>query len=113
AIEQLGPEASFRLVHDTFHHHLAGEEPLFARTTGLVHISGVSDPAGSVGAMRDPHRALVGHKDRLDNVGQVRPLVAAGYEGPFSFEPFASEVHALADPQKALKDSMDFIAARV
>ncbi|MBW8320107.1 MAG: TIM barrel protein, partial [Rhizobium sp.] len=38
----------FKLVHDTFHHHLAGEPALFPAMTGLVHISGVTDPAVSV-----------------------------------------------------------------
>ena len=36
---------AFRLVHDTFHHHLAGEAAIFPELTGLVHISGVDDPA--------------------------------------------------------------------
>jgi len=81
--------------------------------TGLVHISGVVDPAVLVADMRDPHRVLVDGKDRLDNVGQVRALIAGGYEGPFSFEPFAAEVHALADPATALKASMAFIVKQV
>ena len=33
--------------------------------------------------------------DRLDNIGQIRALLAGGYAGPFSFEPFAPSVHAL------------------
>jgi len=113
AIEKLGAQSTFKLVHDTFHHHLADEAPLFAAMTGLVHISGVSDPAVSVADMRDAHRVLVDGKDRLDNIAQIRALIAAGYQGPLSFEPFAEEVHALADPAAALKGSMDFIAARV
>jgi 2-keto-myo-inositol isomerase len=51
--------------------------------------------------------------DRLDNVSQIKALLAAGYDGPCSFEPFASEVHALADPEAALRASMDYIAAGV
>lgn len=113
AIEQIQAQETFKLVHDTFHHHLAGEAPLFAPMTGLVHISGVIDPEVAVDAMRDSHRVLVDEKDRLDNVAQIRALITGGYKGPFSFEPFAEEVHALADPAKALKDSMDFIAARL
>ena len=45
----------FRLVHDTFHHHLAGEAALFPALTGLVHISGVDDP--DLAAERDARRA--------------------------------------------------------
>lgn len=112
-IETLGAQPTFRLVHDTFHHHLAGETPFFPHLTGLVHISGVSDPAVSIADMRDPHRVLVDADDRLGNAGQIRALLQASYKGPFSFEPFASEIHALKDPGAALKASMDYLAAKV
>lgn len=111
AIRAVGGEAVFQLVHDTFHHHLAGEPALFPALTGLVHISGVSDPAVSVADMRDSHRVLVDGADRLDNIGQILALRAAGYHGPLSFEPFADSVHALGDPRAAVKDSMDYIKA--
>src|ERR687891_463123 len=39
AIEEAGGGDTFRLVHDTFHHQLAGETELFPDQTGLVHIS--------------------------------------------------------------------------
>ncbi|TBC88392.1 xylose isomerase (plasmid) [Rhizobium leguminosarum] len=113
AIEELGAQSTFRLVHDTFHHHLAGEAQTFPELTGLVHISGVDDPAVSVADMRDSHRVLVNADDLLDNAGQVRALLQAGYNGPFSFEPFAAEVHALKDPADALRASMEYLSARV
>lgn len=78
-----------------------------------MHISGVDDPAVSVADMRDSHRVLVNADDLLDNAGQVRVLLQAGYTGPFSFEPFAAEVHALKDPAGALRASMEYLAARV
>lgn len=109
AIEQIGAKGTFRLVHDTFHHHLAGEAAIFPQLTGLVHISGVNDPAVSLADMRDSHRVLVSPEDRLGNVGQIRALLQAGYEGPFSFEPFAAEVHALQGPVAALKASMNYL----
>jgi 2-keto-myo-inositol isomerase len=110
-IEALGLTGKFHVTHDTFHHHLAGEATLFPAHTGLVHISGVSDPQVAVADMRDAHRVLVDAKDRIDNVGQIRALRAAGYNGPFSFEPFAASVHALADPATALRQSMSYIEA--
>lgn len=103
----------FRMVHDTFHHHLAGEPDIFPGMTGLVHISGVDDPAVGVADMRDPHRILVDAGDRLDNVGQIRALIAGGYSGLLSFEPFSPAVHGLADPQAALAQSIAFIRSRV
>lgn len=100
-------------MHDTFHHHLAGEPALFAEMTGLVHISGVADKDVRVDDMRDPHRVLVDEKDRLDNVGQIRALRSAGYAGPLSFEPFSPAVHELSDPTRALADSIAFIQSRL
>lgn len=113
AIESLDAQSTFRLVHDTFHHHLAGETAFFPELTGLVHISGVSDPAVSVSDMLDAHRILVDADDRLDNAGQMRALLLAGYAGPFSFEPFAADVHALKEPVDALKQSMAYLSAQV
>ena len=43
----------------------------------------------------------------------IRALLAAGYEGPFSFEPFASEVHDAPDPEAALKQSIEFIRGAI
>ena len=111
AIEALGATGRFKLVHDTFHHHLAHEVPIFAGHTGMVHISGVTDPDLGVAEMGDAHRVLVDAADRLGNLAQIRALQAAGYAGPISFECFAPQVHALADPVSALKTSFDFIAS--
>ncbi len=113
AIKAAGGEGVYRLVHDTFHHHLAGETDFFADWTGLVHISGVVDPDVGVNAMLDPHRVLVDERDRLENLSQIKALVAAGFEGPFSFEPFAPEVHDLPDSETAVRTSMDFIRANL
>jgi 2-keto-myo-inositol isomerase len=112
AITAFSGPGIFRLVHDTFHHALAGETALFPNLTGLVHISGVEDHSLSLPEMRDAHRVLVGPADRLQNVEQIAALRAAGYEGPFSFEPFAAEVHASPDIGVAIARSMDFIRLR-
>jgi 2-keto-myo-inositol isomerase len=113
AIEALGAKGRFRLVHDTFHHTLAGGGPLFPEHTGIVHISGVVDPAVAVADMTDAHRVLVTDADRLGNVAQLRALEAAGYAGPVSFEAFAPEVHALADPAAEIARSFEFIRSRL
>lgn len=112
-IEDTGLTSVFRIVHDTFHHHLAGEPGLFPLMTGLVHVSGVEDRSVAVEDLRDPHRVLVGDADILDNVGQVRSLRAGGYRGPISFEPFSPAVHELADPAAALRRSIDHLAALI
>ncbi len=113
AIEALGVSDRFRLVHDTFHHHLAGGGPIFADHTGMVHVSGVVDPFLSVSEMRDEHRVHVDARDRLGNIGQIAALLEAGYSGPVSVECFAPGVHALADPGAALSDSFEFIRSHL
>jgi 2-keto-myo-inositol isomerase len=113
AIDAIGGASIFRVVHDTFHHVLAGEPELFPARTGLVHISGVTDAAIGIDAMLDKHRVMVGAGDRMDNVGQIRALGAAGYQGFYSFEPFAASVHAHPDPKAMISDSMDHIARLV
>ncbi len=111
AIDAIGGADIYSLVHDTFHHRGAGETALYPKRTGLVHISGLEDSAVSFTDMLDGHRVLVGAKDRLGNVEQLRQLYAGGYDGVVSFEPFAKEVHQLADPIGAVRASMDFVRA--
>ncbi|MDB5587893.1 MAG: putative sugar epimerase [Devosia sp.] len=110
AIDAANARDVFKLTHDTFHHHLAGEEDIFPELTGLIHISGVDDAKISVRDMRDSHRVLVGPKDRLGNLEQIAALYAGGYSGPLSFEPFAEELRTLSDPATAIRQSMDFVA---
>lgn len=109
AIDAANGRDVLRLAHDTFHHHLAGEPDLFPELTGLIHISGVEDPALAVRDMRDAHRVLVGPNDRLDSVGQIAALRRGGYAGPLSFEPFAEELRHLPDPAAAVRQSMQFL----
>jgi 2-keto-myo-inositol isomerase len=56
---------------------------------------------------------LVDGADRLGNLPQIRALLAAGFDGPYSFEPFAPEVHDLADPAAALGESIDYLQAQI
>jgi 2-keto-myo-inositol isomerase len=113
AIQASGNPAQFKLVQDTFHHFVAGEPAIFARDTGLVHLSGVSDPSVSVDALLDAHRVLIGTDDLLGNLEQVKTLVDGGYEGYFSFEPFASSVHQSSDIASDLRDTISLIKQAV
>lgn len=107
-IDRIGGRGTLFMVHDTFHHALAGFGPIYPELTGIVHVSGVKD-AIRLDDMRDPHRVLVDADDLLGNVAQIRALRAGGYAGPISYEPFAPSVHALADHKPALAASMEFI----
>lgn len=113
AITETGDDGTYKLMHDTFHHHLSGEAEFYPNRTGLVHISGVTGPAIEVADMLDAHRVLVDGADRLQNITQIKALLAAGYTGPFSFEPFAPEVLDADDPEHALRASMDFIRGAI
>lgn len=103
----------FKIVHDTFHHTLAEGGPIFVGQTGIVHISGVVDPALAIDQMEDEHRVLVDAQDRLGNVAQIRALLSAGYDGPISYECFSPQTHALADPASALRQSFEFISSQL
>ncbi|MGV2103824.1 TIM barrel protein [Rhizobium sp. 21-4511-3d] len=113
AIADVGGNDHFRLVHDTFHHFLAGESEYFPGMTGIVHISGVVDNTVTPDAMQDGHRILVNERDRLGNIAQLRALQALGYQGTYSFEPFAASVHADPDLENHLRQSIAFIREAV
>jgi len=113
AIYDAAGERHFRLVHDTFHHYLSGEDIFFPDLTGLIHVSGVEDSGLPVGQMRDGHRVLVGAADQLGNIRQLTTLFARGYRGHVSFEPFAEEIAAADDIESRLRDSMAYIRASV
>lgn len=113
AVRSLDAISTFRLVHDTFHHCLAGGGPHFPDDTGMLHVSGVADPDVPVSDMDDGLRGLVDHTDRLDSVAQIGALLSEGYRGPVSFEAFAESVHRLADPVPELRKSMEFIRGQL
>ena len=112
AIKSIGGLDVFRVVHDTFHHHLANEHEFFPELTGLVHISGVEDAEAPLNSIRDGHRVLVGEGDILGNAAQIDTLLSTGYSGYLSFEPFATSVHELADIQQALGASIAHLQNR-
>jgi len=109
AINALNLSDRFKVVHDTFHHFLAGEPDVFPTQTGLVHVSGVTDTTLGVNAMLDAHRVLVDEADRLGNVAQLSTLLASGYSGAVSFEPFSVSVQKDPNLRSKLAASIDFI----
>jgi 2-keto-myo-inositol isomerase len=109
AIKTIGGAKRFKLTHDTFHHFVSGEKEVFGDFTGLIHVSGMSNKNYTVKTMRDAQRELVDAKDRIDNKGQVKRLMAAGYKGLVSFEPFAASVHKDKAIARSLARSMDYL----
>jgi len=109
-ISQCDYLGSYKLLHDTFHHYLGGEEDFFPEETALVHVSGVL-PGKVRSAITDSDRVLVTGDDILDNRGQVATLLKGGYTGPFSYEPFSQEVQRLsvAALKTDLKKSIEYL----
>lgn len=111
AIDDVGGNKRFKVTHDTFHHFVAGETESFGAHTGLIHVSGVTDKKHTAKTMRDPQRVLVDAHDMIDNRGQVRALMAQGYKGYVSFEPFSADVHKSKQIARELARSMDYLEA--
>ena len=109
AIDAVKQTKRFKVTHDAFHHFVAGEKEIFADRTALIHVSGVVDPKHTAATMRDPQRVLVDAHDMIDNRGQVKALMAAGYKGYVSFEPFAAGVHKSKMIARELARSMDYL----
>jgi len=111
AIDAVGGPEKFKLVHDTFQHAIAGETEIFAPHTGIVHISGISDPQVPLDETQDPHRVLVDARDRCGTIGQIAAFRAAGYAGAFSFE--CTEPSLAAAPRLAgeIRRSFEYIEA--
>ncbi|MGM1327632.1 TIM barrel protein, partial [Klebsiella michiganensis] len=86
----------FKLLIDTFHHHLYPQaEQEFNQVDigeiGLVHLSGVEDTRPRE-ALTDNERIMLTAKDQLQSCEQVKNLEARGYQGVYAFEPFAPEL---------------------
>ena len=109
AIEYVGGSSVFKLVHDTFHHHIAQEKKIFPRQTGIVHISGIIEKELGIDEMQDKHRELIDSRDRLDNVGQIKNLKDRGYSGPISFEVFSPKLHNAKNLKAKIQNSLNFI----
>jgi len=112
AIEDVGEPEKFKLVHDTFQHVIAGEAEIFAPYTGIVHISGISDPDVPLDEMQDAYRVLVDANDRCRNIEQVASFIDAGYDGAFSFECTEPLLHVSPIIGEEIRRSFEFIEAR-
>ncbi|MEN3190249.1 MAG: TIM barrel protein [Atribacterota bacterium] len=107
---------NYKIVHDTFHHHLGPdtfdviENKYIPSDIGLVHISGVESSI-PIEQYRDNHRILVTAQDRLENKKQIELLLKLGYKGDFSFEPFAQEVQCMEieEIKSAINESIEYI----
>lgn len=112
-LKALDVEDRYKLVHDTFHHTLAEGGAIYPAQTGIVHISGVSDPSLTIDDMDDAHRVLIDENDQLGNIEQMQAFIDAGYEGAFSYECFAPETQQLDNHAEEIGKSFDYIEAQL
>jgi 2-keto-myo-inositol isomerase len=106
----------YRVVHDTFHHHIGPDDQATVggaydvAMTGLVHVSGVETDIPTRD-YRDEHRVLAGRADRLGSREQLQRLDALGYTGHYSCEPFSPAVQRLDRPAlvAALTSSLAYL----
>ena len=107
----------YKIVHDTFHHHLGPdtfdtiEKDYDISYTGLVHISGVECNI-PVDEYRDNHRILVSGQDKLQSKEQIELLLKLGYAGDISFEPFSQKVQEMEIEKirSAIDHSIEYIS---
>lgn len=107
----------YKIVHDTFHHHLGPDtfdtikNDYDISYTGLVHISGVECNI-PVAEYRDNHRVLVTAQDKLQTKEQIELLLKLGYAGNISFEPFSKKVQEMEieNIKSAIDNSIEYIS---
>ena len=115
AIQESGC-SNYKIVHDTFHHHLGPDTDDTLKNdcdisyTGLVHVSGVESDIPS-NQYKDDHRILITERDLLKNLEQLELLINLGYKRDFSFEPFAKTVQEMEIEtlKAAINQSIDLI----
>ena len=106
----------FRLLIDTFHHHLfedaeqTFEQEIDIQQIGLVHLSGVTDPR-PVSELTDEERIMLTADDRLRSRQQVERLEKMGYTGLYAFEPFSSVMNSWqeADITREIRNSIQLL----
>ncbi|URW93386.1 TIM barrel protein (plasmid) [Pantoea agglomerans] len=109
-------EVPFRLLIDTFHHHLfedaeqTFEQEIDIQQIGLVHLSGVTDPR-PVNQLTDEERIMLSAEDCLRSKQQVERLEKMGYTGLYAFEPFSSVMNSWqdADIAREIRDSIQLL----
>ncbi len=106
----------YKIVYDTFHFFLGPDNendvdaPIVSRV-GLIHVSGVEASIPKE-KWRDGERVLVTDADKMASRDQIDQIVALGYEGAVSFEPFSVQVQKMSRDAlaAALRKSMEFLS---
>lgn len=103
----------YQLCYDTFQFFRCGDDRLFPEHVGLAHISGISRKDLPPADLSEPDRGLIFAGDRVGNVAQMRGLIAAGYKGFVSIEPFDPAVQSDPELAQKLKASLEYVTTLV
>lgn len=103
----------YQLCYDTFQFYRCGDDRLFPEHIGLTHISGISRTDLAPADLTEPDRGLIFPDDRVGNVAQLRTLLAAGYAGYISVEPFDPAVQSSPGLAQEIRASIDYVSALV
>ena len=111
AITDIDGWADFSLCFDTFQFFRCGDDELFPQHIGLAHMSGIARDDLTPGELSEPDRGLIEEVDRVQNIRQLKSLIANGYKGFISMEPFNPQVQSDRNLQPKLHHSLKFVHA--
>ncbi len=109
AISDIDGWDAYQLCYDTFQFYRCGDDRLFPDHIGLAHMSGISRSDLPPDALTEPDRGLIFFDDRVGNIAQLRRLIAAGYQGFISVEPFDPKLQQDPDLLAHLRASLDYV----
>lgn len=101
---------AYQLCFDTFQFFRCGDNAMHCDRIGLAHMSGIARPDLEPHELKEPDRGLVFIDDRVDNIGLLRNLVASGYSGFVSMEPFSPVVQNDPDLVARLRASLEYVS---
>jgi 2-keto-myo-inositol isomerase len=113
AVSDIDGWDAYELCFDTFQFFRCGDTALHPDRIGLVHMSGISRQDLAPGDLTEPDRGLIFVDDRVGNVSQLRNLVASGYSGFVSMEPFSPTVQSDPELVSHLRASFEYVATLV
>jgi 2-keto-myo-inositol isomerase len=101
---------AYELCFDTFQFFRCGDNAMHYDRIGLAHMSGISRPDLKPDELTEPDRGLVFIDDRVDNIGLLRNLVASGYSGFVSMEPFSPAVQNDPELLAHVRASLEYVS---
>ena len=113
AVSDIDGWNAFQICHDTFQFYRCGDTRMFPERIGLVHISGITRGDLPPHELTEPDRGFVSAGDRAGNVEQLRKLIAGGYQGYISIEPFDPAVQQDPEIASHIRASIEHVSGAI